>query len=340
MKYIENNSLDARYNLALEEWVLENLKDDIYIILWRNDNSIIIGRNQNTAQEINQAYVEEHGINVVRRPTGGGAVYHDLGNLNFSILTDAENAVDINFELYTQPVLRALESMGVPVELKGRNDILIEGKKCSGLAQRISNKRLLHHGAMLFDTDLTTLSKALNVRRDKMESKGVQSVVSRVTNIRPYMKADVDVLGFRDLLKKEMFHEYDPDAIPEYVLSEDELAQIEELKKSKYDTWEWNYGRSPKTNFQNDRRFEGAGVLDARLQVEHGAIQEAVFYGDFFGAKDKTVLEEALTGAPFTPEGVTDVLKAHRVEDYLGKLGLDHLLEVLFDTANDQETML
>lgn len=338
MKYIVNDQLDARYNLALEEWVLENLKDDIYIILWRNDNAIIIGRNQNTAQEINQAYVEEHDINVVRRPTGGGAVYHDLGNLNFSILTDAENAVDINFELYTQPVLRALKAMGVPVELKGRNDILIEGKKCTGLAQRISNHRLLHHGAMLFDTNLETLSKALNVRRDKMESKGVKSTVSRVTNIKPYMTADVDVLGFRDLLKKEMFHEYEE--IPVYTLSEDELSQIEDLKKNKYDTWEWNYGRSPKTNFQNDRRFEGAGVLDARLQVENGVIQEAVFYGDFFGAKDKTVLEEALKGAPFTPKGVTKALEPYPIEEYLGRLGLEQVLKVLFDTANDLETML
>lgn len=338
MKYIANDSLDPRYNLALEEWVLENLKDDIYILLWRNDNSIIIGRNQNTAQEINQAYVDEHEINVVRRPTGGGAVYHDLGNLNFSILTDAENAVDINFELYTQPVLRALETMGVPVELKGRNDILIEGKKCTGLAQRISNKRLLHHGAMLFDTNLNTLSKALNVRRDKMESKGVKSTVSRVTNIKPYMQVDVDVLGFRDLLKKEMFHEYDE--IPEYTLSKEELAAVDELKRTKYDTWEWNYGRSPKTNFQNDRRFEGAGVLDVRLQVESGVIKEAVFFGDFFGAKDKSVLEEALIGAQFTPKGVEEALKPFKIEEYLGRLSLEHVLSVLFDSANDVETML
>ncbi|MGI6440890.1 MAG: lipoate--protein ligase [Peptoniphilaceae bacterium] len=338
MKYIRNDSLDPRYNLALEEWVLENLRDDIYILLWRNDNSIIIGRNQNTAEEINQAYVDEHEINVVRRPTGGGAVYHDLGNLNFSIITDAANAVDINFELYTQPVLRALETMGVPVELKGRNDILIDGKKCSGLAQRISNHRLLHHGAMLFDTDLSTLSKALNVRRDKMESKGVKSTVSRVTNIKPYMTADVDVLGFRDLLKKEMFHEYDE--VPEYVLSEEELAQIDRLKAEKYDTWEWNYGRSPKTNFQNDKRFEGAGVLDIRLRVAGGTIQEAVFFGDFFGAKDKAVLEKALEGAPFTPKGVTEALQPYKVEEYLGKLGLEQVLAVLFDTANEEETML
>ncbi len=338
MKYIANDSVDARYNLALEEWVLENLKDDIYIILWRNDNAIIIGRNQNTAEEINQAFVEENNINVVRRPTGGGAVYHDLGNLNFSIVTDAENAVDINFELYTQPVLRALEAMGVPVELKGRNDILIDGKKCSGLAQRISNHRLLHHGAMLFDTDLTTLSKALNVRRDKIESKGVKSTVSRVTNIKPYMKVDVDVLGFRDLLKKEMFHEYEE--IPEFVLSKEQLAEIEALKKDKYDTWDWNYGRSPKTNFRNDLRFEGAGVLDARLQVENGLIREAVFYGDFFGAKDKSVLEEALAGAPFTPKGVTEALAPYKVEEYLGRLGLAEVLKVLFDTANEEETML
>ncbi len=338
MKYIPNEVTNAHYNLALEEWVLENLKDDIYILLWRNDNSIIIGRNQNTAQEINQAYVKEHDIDVIRRPTGGGAVYHDLGNLNFSIIADAENAVDIDFELYTQPVLRALREMGVDVELKGRNDILIDGKKCTGLAQRISNNRILHHGAMLFDTDLTTLSKALNVRRDKMESKGVKSVVSRVTNIKPYIKEDVDVIGFRELLKKAMFHEYDE--VPEYHLSEEQLAEIKKLQADKYDTWEWNYGRSPQTNFQNDKRFEGAGVLDIRLDVQDGAIKEATFYGDFFGAKDKKILEDALIGAQFTPNGVTKALSDYRVEDYLGRLGLEQVLDVMFEMENDVETML
>lgn len=338
MKYIQNDHLDPAYNLALEEWVLDNLKDDIYVILWRNDNAIIIGRNQNTAQEINQNYVDEHNIKVVRRPTGGGAVYHDLGNLNFSIFADAENAVDINFELYTQPVLRALQKMGVNVELKGRNDITIEGKKCSGLAQRITNKRILNHGAMLFDTDLTTLSKALNVRRDKIESKGVKSVVSRVTNIRPHMEVDMDVLGFRDLLKKEMFAEYDE--IPEYTFTDEQLQEIDELRRTKYDTWEWNYGQSPKGNYQNDKRYEGAGVLDVRLDIQDGSIQNTTIYGDFFGAKEKDELEELLTGIAYSPSAVTKALENVRVEDYLGKLGLEQLLEVMFDMENDEETML
>ncbi len=338
MKYIPNEVTNAHYNLALEEWVLENLKDDIYILLWRNDNSIIIGRNQNTAQEINQAYVEEHNIDVIRRPTGGGAVYHDLGNLNFSIVADAENAVHIDFELYTQPVLRALREMGVDVQLSGRNDITIDGKKCTGLAQRISNNRILHHGAMLFDTDLTTLSKALNVRRDKMESKGVKSVVSRVTNIKPYVKEDVDVIGFRELLKKAMFHEYDE--VPEYHLNEEQLAEVKKLQEEKYDTWEWNYGRSPKTNFQNDKRFEGAGVLDIRMDVKDGVIEKATFYGDFFGAKDKSVLEDALQGVHFTPQGVSKALEGFNISEYLGRLGIEQVLEVMFDLKNDEETML
>lgn len=338
MKYIQNDNTDPAYNLALEEWVLENLKDDIYVILWRNDNAIIIGRNQNTAQEINQNYVDEHGIKVVRRPTGGGAVYHDLGNLNFSIFADAENAVDINFELYTQPVLRALQKMGVDVTLKGRNDISIDGRKCSGLAQRITNHRILNHGAMLFDTDLTTLSKALNVRRDKIESKGVKSVVARVTNIRPHMEVDMDVLGFRDLLKKEMFSDYDE--IPEYHFTEEQLNEIDELRRTKYDTWEWNYGKSPEANYQNDKRFEGAGVLDLRLDIQDGVIQKCTIFGDFFGAKEKSGLEEKLQGVQYTPQAVTKALDGVRVEDYLGKLGIQELLAVMFDMENDEETML
>lgn len=338
MKYIRNDNTDAAYNLAFEEWVLENKKDDIYILLWRNDNAIIVGRNQNTAEEINQAYVDEHGIKVIRRPTGGGAVYHDLGNLNFSIVADADNAVDIDFELYTKPVLAAFKEMGVPAELTGRNDITIEGRKCTGLAQRIHNSRILNHGAMLFDTHLETLSKALNVRRDKIESKGVKSIVKRVTNIKPYLKEDIDVLGFRDLLQKSMFAEYDE--IPVYELTQEELDQVEELKRTKYDTWEWNYGRSPKANFSNSKRFEGAGVLDIRLHVEDGRIEKATFFGDFFGAKDKSVLEEALVGARFTPDGVKEALKDYAIGEYLGRLGMEEVLTVLFHLENEEETML
>lgn len=341
MKYIWHDSIDPYFNLALEEWVLENLKDDIYVYLWRNDNSIIIGRNQNTAEEINQQYVEENNITIARRATGGGAVYHDLGNLNFSIFADAEDRLDINFELLTQPVLRAFEAMGVPAELKGRNDILIEGKKCSGLSQRIAKDRVLHNGAMLFDSNLDTLSKALNVRRDKLESKGVKSAVKRVTNIKPYMKdQSMTTLDFRDLLKKEMFYEYDYDKIPQYQFTDEQLTEINNLKKNKFAKWEWNYGKSPKTNFKADKRFEGAGVLDIRLNIDEGHINEAKIYGDFFGKKDKSELEKALIGAKFTPESIREALKDYKVSDYLGKMGIDELLEVLFESQNPEETML
>lgn len=264
MKYILSNSFNPYFNLALEEYIFKTvgaLED--FIILWQNDNTIVIGRHQNTIEEINSDFVKKNKINVVRRITGGGAVYHDLGNLNFSFITGYDKNNMIDYQKYTIPVINALKKLGVNAELSGRNDLTIDGKKFSGNAQSMHKGRILHHGTLLFDSNLDILGKVLNVSLDKIQSKGIKSVRSRVTNIKDYLEKGTSIDQFKEVLLKNLF---ESNGLEEYCLSEDDINSINKLKESKYDTWEWNYGKSPKFNFKNSKRFAN-GKLEILLNI-------------------------------------------------------------------------
>jgi lipoate-protein ligase A len=329
MKFIENNSIDPHYNLAFEEYIFKYLKsDEEFVLLWRNGPSIIVGKNQNTVEEINLEFVKENSINVVRRVTGGGAVYHDLGNLNFSFIVNADNSEKIDFKTYNVPIIRALERIGVNCELSGRNDLVIDSKKFSGIAQSITKGRVLNHGTLLFDSKLDTLSKSLNVKRDKIESKGVKSVASRVTNIKPYVKDDIDVLEFKQVLLKNIF-EYFNQPVEIYELSDEDRKNIQKMVDDKYGTWEWNYGRSPKFNYKGYNRFLG-GCVETRLQVENGLIEGCKIYGDFFGKGDVKELEDKLQGVKYDFDEVRDTLNDISIDDYLGRVTKEEFLECLF----------
>jgi len=321
MIYIESSSHDPYYNLALEEYMFNEFEDDCFM-LWQNDNTIVVGKFQNTIEEINLPYVEEKNINVVRRMTGGGAVYHDLGNLNFTFITGRKDENTFNFSYFIQYIVEALKLYGVEASFSSRNDITVDGRKISGNSEYIRGDRILHHGTILFDSDLSVVSGALNTSRLKFESKSVKSVKSRVANLKSFFREDVSLEDFKDVLKKTVFGSED---VEEAILSENDELKVKELRDSKYATWEWNYGKSPKSAVVKKARGDG-GIVEVFLEIENGCIKSAEFKGDFFAEEGLEEAAKGLRGCKFTPHdvraGVAETAELiHGVEaDWLAEL--------------------
>ncbi|MCL2320226.1 MAG: lipoate--protein ligase [Treponema sp.] len=327
--YIESRRTDPYRNLALEQFVFDRLdREHSYFMLWQNHNSIIVGKHQNTLEEINSAFVKEKGITVARRLSGGGAVYHDLGNLNFTFITDANKERSIDFSAFSEPIQKALCSFGVPVEISGRNDMTVEGKKFSGNAQYIKQGRVMHHGTILYDSDLSVLSLALKPGDDKIESKGIKSVRSRVTNIRPYMKTSPSVTEFWAAFKDRICAAFD---MRDFTLTPEHNAGVEELREAVYSRWSWNYGNSPPHNMRRACRIEGCGKIEILLNIEQGGkIKGVSFYGDFFGNRDPAELAALLAGHHLEYNEIKTLLADTDVSQYFHALDRDGFLSLLF----------
>jgi lipoate-protein ligase A len=319
MQCISNNGItDPRVNLALEEYCLKNLDPDTdYLLFYVNDPSIIIGRFQNTLEEINQNYVDANGIHVVRRISGGGAVYHDHGNLNFSFMTRFERDNVLNFRKFTEPVIKALKALGIEAELTGRNDILAQGKKISGNAQYATRASMLTHGTLLFDSDMEILVRALNVSQEKITSKALKSVRSRVTNIRECLPEPMDMAAFSTHLIKTLFAPFG--GVRTCELTPDQWDAVHELAATKYGNWEWNFGKSPRFNVQKKKRFP-VGQVDTRIQVEAGIITLVKIYGDFLGHGEIQGLESLLTGQVFRKDRLEQCLENVDLSQYFGAM--------------------
>ena len=330
MYFIDNKGItDPRMNLAIEEYAVKTMDvdKDSYLLFYVNEPSIIIGKNQNTIEEINTSFVEDHGIHVVRRISGGGAVYHDHGNLNFSFITKDDGDSFRNFAKFTEPVIEALAQLGVKAELLGRNDILVDGKKISGNAQFATKGRMFSHGTLMFDTEIDTVVKALRVKKDKIESKGIKSIRSRVANISDYLEEPMTIDAFKREILKSVFGGEENIQYVEW--TEDDWDNIRKLSEEKYQQWEWNYGRSPKFNVQHSERFPVGGI-DIRLQVNKGRMEDVHIYGDFFGVGEVAQIEEALTGELYNRKSIAAALESIDVEKVLGGITRDQLMNVMY----------
>jgi lipoate-protein ligase A len=326
--FIDNDSTNPSYNLALEQTIFDRLdRRHSYCMLWQNHNAVIVGRNQNTQAEINQPFVDAHGISVVRRHTGGGAVYHDLGNVNFTFITDADAGGELDFKRFCAFIQEALRSLGVPAEISGRNDIVVNGQKISGNAQYIRQSRVMHHGTLLYDSDLGVLSDAL-IANAKIESRGIKSVRSRVTNIRPYMASDMPVQEFIAALRSRLVADL---GMQDYALTAEDTAAAQKLDADVYSRWDWNYGASPPHNVRKSRFVEGCGTVEAYIEADGGKIASITFYGDFFGSEEAASLGAKLAGHRLERGDLSALLPSLAVSRYFHNMDEQTFLSLLLD---------
>jgi lipoate-protein ligase A len=326
MLCIKSTTNNPAFNLATEEYLLKH-KDEECFYLYINHPSIIVGKHQNTLAEINVEHVKKERIDVIRRLSGGGAVFHDPGNLNFTFIKKGEKDKLVDFRKYTQPILDVLVKHGVEAKFEGRNDLTIEGKKFSGNAEHVYQNKILHHGTLLFSSKLPDLSKALRVNPLKYKDKAVKSVRSRVTNISVHLKYPLTLQQFEDSIVEHVRDMYIDSRI--YELTEEDKAAIQKLVDEKYGTWQWNFGYSPEYNFQKGMKTQG-GHIEVNLDVHKGLIKKAKIYGDFFNTKDVQELENLLEGLPHDYNQLNEQLKAIDISEYFSNVTREEFIDGLF----------
>jgi len=326
MRYIDNNCTDPYFNLALEEYLLREVNGE-YFVLWRDEPCIVVGKNQNTLSEINEEYIKKHDIKVVRRQSGGGAVFHDLGNLNFTFIVEDDGKKFNDFKTFVIPIIGVLNELGVKAEFSGRNDLLIDGKKFSGNAQCKYKNRVMHHGTLLFSSDIVNLSDALISKPIKFSDKAVKSVSSRITNISEHLQESFSVIDFKNKIFEYIGREEKDKVIT--TLDNEEIEEVKDLVKTKYETWQWNFGQSPKYNFYNEKKLS-AGTIELSIDVEKGIMQHIRIFGDFFGEGNIEDIEKALIGKKHNTEEIHRVIDNINIKNYFGNIDKEDFLELFF----------
>lgn len=309
----------ASFNIATEEYLLEVCSSSFFHV-WRNRSAVIVGVNQNTLSEVDLEYTSLHGIEVIRRMSGGGAVYHDMGNICYTVIAPYESDKN-TYEEFCLPVIEYLNGLGVHAEFTGRNDITVDGAKISGNAQRVKSGRVMHHGTILFDTDLTVLEKALIPSPLKLKSKGIQSVRARVKNVRELCKTKMNADEFYSGLRQHFCKRYKL-----RVLTQDDIERIEQIEREKYSTYEWNVGKSPVSEFKRSYKFP-YGIVELGFDLVKGVIKNVSIHGDFFEIESIEAIVHALDGVKPIKEdlqkalsGIGKVIRGAEPEEFIEKL--------------------
>lgn len=320
-KFICDTNTNPYFNLAKEEYLLKQTKD-YYISLWINEPAVIVGINQNTVEEVNLSALDEYNVKVVRRLTGGGAVYHDLGNICYTVISKYDGIKNYYTE-FTTPVIEFLKTLGINAEFSGRNDIVVDGKKISGNAQTVFGDRIMHHGTLLFDTNPEILTKVLKVNKLKVESKGIKSFRSRVENIKNMLKTDMTTKEFFDKLCKFMKKDFD-----EYKLSENDKKAINKLVEEKYSTYSWNIGYSPKCTNTFKEKFS-FGIFNLDFDVFEGKMKNVNVSGDFFSIKDIKEFAKSLEDVKYEYKELEK--KFIKISEYIVTANGKEILDKMFN---------
>lgn len=328
MVYIETNSTDAAFNFACEEYCMEKFIDYPKVMLiWQADRCAMLGRYQIAQSEVKEQVIKKLGAKVVRRASGGGTIYTDLGNLLYTFIMPINNLSEVDFSTVCRPIVTALNKVGVKAELKGRNDILINGKKISGNAQTVKDNVLCSHGSLLYNANLDLLENILVVDDAKIKSKGITSIRSRVTNIIEHMPIPYSIYEFWSKLKEALFQE--EAEVKFYRFTDEDIYEINRIKDEKFDSWDWNYGRAPEFNYNNEIRF-GYGKLTVSINVNNGIIEDCKINGDFLGLGPIEPLEELVKGNIYNYEQINDKLKEVDLNYFLRGISREEFLTCIF----------
>ena len=328
-KLIVNEFTSPSFNLALEEYLLSNFKNGEIIMLWRNEPSVIIGKNQNAYAEIDAEYVKANNITVVRRLTGGGAVFHDLGNINYTLISDYNSENFGDFKGFAQPICEFLSRYGVSAELSGRNDITIDGAKISGTAQTVKNGRNLAHGTLLYSADISALAKALRPNQKKLEDKAVRSVKSRVGNIKDICSLSLSAEEFMKELSEYFLECKDCEL---YTLSDADIEATKRIEDEKYSKWEWNFAFSPNFSLKTEKKYP-FGIVECHLEVADGKISDIRFYGDFFGIENIEVVENLLKNVKFEQNEIEKALENISLDSYIKGMSKAELAQLIISVS-------
>lgn len=327
MIYIDSRSTSPYFNFALEEYLMteKDLGDDEIFLFWRTNPTVMVGRYQNTYYEINERYVKENNINIIRRNSGGGTIYTDMGAWQFTFIEKNYKENGISFGKFTEPVVQALRKENIDAYFNSRNDLLIGKRKFSGNAQYRKDNAMLHHGSILFNTDIKSMVESITVAEDKIIAKGIKSVRERVINISEVMDENITSENFRDIMLNSLQKDSKI-----YTLTEEDIVAINKIKENKFESWDWNYGKNPVFNINRWRRFDG-GRVDFKLNIKKGIIKDCTIEGDFFLSGDISKVEKAFINCKYAKDDISKILDTLNIDKCFYKITKDNLLQCIID---------